>query len=36
MRTVKDVLALLGLLLVVWVVWALIEALPHAIHLVGK
>jgi hypothetical protein len=35
-RTVKDVLALLGLVLVSWVVLALIEELPHAVHVIGK
>jgi hypothetical protein len=36
MKTVKDVLALLGLLLVAWVILALIEAIPHATHVIGK
>lgn len=36
MNTVRDVLALLGLLLVAWVILALFEALPFAIHVVGK
>ena len=36
MNTVRDVLALLGLLLVAWVILALMEALPFAIHVVGK
>ena len=36
MKTVKDVLAILGLMLVSWVILAFIEALPHAAHAVGK
>ena len=36
MNTVRDVLALLGLLLVAWVILALIEVLSHATHVLGK
>jgi hypothetical protein len=36
MKTVRDVLAFLGLLLVAWVILALIEVLPYATHVVGK
>ena len=36
MNTVRDVLALLGLLLVAWVLLALYEALTHTPHLIGK
>jgi hypothetical protein len=36
MKTVKDVLALLGLVLVAWIILALIEAFPHAAHVIGK
>ena len=36
MKTIKDVLAILGLMLVAWVILALLEALPHAAHAVGK
>lgn len=36
MKTARDVLALLGLLLVAWVILALIEAVPFAIHVAGK
>jgi hypothetical protein len=32
----KDVLALLGLLLVAWVILALFEAIPQAAHAIGK
>ncbi len=36
MKTVRDVLMILGLLLVSWVLLALIEALPHAAPVIGK
>lgn len=36
MKTVRDGLAILGLVLVSWVILALIEALPHMVHVVGK
>jgi hypothetical protein len=37
MKTVKDVLVILGLVLVSWVILALIEALPHAAPvMIGK
>jgi hypothetical protein len=36
MKTVRDVLALLGLLLVAWVILALYEALTHTVPLIGK
>ena len=36
MKTMKDVLALLGLLLVAWVLLALYEAVTHSAPLIGK
>jgi hypothetical protein len=36
LKTVKDGLALLGLLLVAWVILALIEAIPHAAHAIRE
>lgn len=36
MKTIRDVLALLGLLLVAWVVLAFYEALTHTAPLIGK
>ena len=36
MKAVRDVLALLGLLLVAWVLLACYEALTHTSHLIGK
>ena len=36
MKTIKDVLAVLGLVLVAWIILALIEAVPWAAHTVGK
>ena len=36
MNTVRDILALLGLLLVAWVLLAFYEALTHTSHLIGK
>jgi hypothetical protein len=35
-KTVKDVLALLGLVLVAWVLLALLEAIPHVTRVLGK
>jgi hypothetical protein len=35
-KTIKDVLALLGLVLVAWVILAFIEAIPHVAHALGK
>lgn len=36
MKTIRDVLALLGLLFVAWVLLALYEAVTHTIPLFGK
>ncbi len=36
MKTARDVLALLGLLLVCWIILALYEALTHTALLIGK
>lgn len=36
MKTVKDVLAILGLILVAWIILALIEALSAAGPVIGK
>ena len=36
MKTAKDVLALLGLLLVAWILLALYEAVTHTTPLIGK
>ncbi len=36
MKAVRDVLVILGLLLVSWVILALIEAVPHAAPVIGK
>ena len=36
MKTARDVLALLGLLLVAWVILAFYEALTHTTLLIGK
>jgi hypothetical protein len=36
MKTVKDILAILGLVLVAWVILALIQAIPHATPVIGK
>ena len=36
MKTIRDVLALLGLLLVAWVILALYEVLTHPAPLIGK
>jgi hypothetical protein len=36
MKTMKDALAILGLLLVAWVLLALYEALTHTTPLIGK
>lgn len=36
MKLVKEMLALLGLVLVSWVVLALIEAISHATTVIGK
>ncbi len=36
MKTAKDVLVILGLVLVSWVILALFETLPHAAPVIGK
>jgi hypothetical protein len=36
MKTLRDVLALLGLLLVAWVILAIYEAVTYTPHMIGK
>lgn len=36
MKTVRDVLVILGLVLVSWVILALIEAVPHTAPVISK